>query len=50
MAKRLTSKKKISEMTDYELALNSCYAKDREPRYRDRDIDETARDRVIKLW
>ena len=50
MAKRLTSHKSVSDMTDYELALNSCYAKNREARYRDRELDESARDIAIRLW
>ena len=47
--KRLTSNKKVSEMGMYELAHNSCYAKNRKARYRDFDDDFDARKLAIKL-
>ena len=47
--KRLTSNKKVSEMGMYELAHNSCYAKNRKARYRDFDDDFDARELAIKL-
>lgn len=47
--KRLTSNKNVSEMNMCELAYNSCYAKDRNARYRDYDTDIDARELAIKL-
>ena len=47
--KRLTSNKKVSEMGMYELAHNSCYAKNRKARYRDFEDDFDARKLAIKL-
>lgn len=46
---RLTSNKIISEMSMYELAHNSCYAKDGKARYRDFEEDFDAREMTIKL-
>lgn len=46
---RLTSNKEVSEMSMYELAHNSCYAKDGNARYRDYDTDIDARELAIKL-
>lgn len=46
---RLTSNKSVSEMSMYELAHNSCYAKDGNARYRDYDTDIDARELAIKL-
>lgn len=46
---RLTVNKDVSEMGMYELAHNSCYAKDRNARYRDYDIDIDARELTRKL-
>lgn len=46
---RLTSNKEVSEMSMYELAHNSCYAKDGNARYRDYDTDIDARKLAIKL-
>ena len=47
--KRLTSNKEVSEMGMYELAHNSCYAKDRKARFRDFENDFDARELAIKL-
>lgn len=41
---RLTTNKDVSEMSMYELAHNSCYAKEGWARYRDYEIDIDARD------
>lgn len=41
---RLTTNKNVQEMTMTELAHNCCYAKDRNARYRDFDMDMDARD------
>lgn len=41
---RLTTNKDVSEMGMYELAHNSCYYEDGEARYRDFEIDTSARD------
>ena len=46
---RLTSNKEVSEMSMYELAHNSCYAKDGNARVRDFENDFDARELVIKL-
>lgn len=46
---RLTSNKSVSEMNMYELAHNSCYAKDGIARYRGYDTDIDARELAIKL-
>lgn len=46
---RLTNNKKVSEMSMYELAHNSCYAEDGRARYRDYEIDIDARELTIKL-
>lgn len=47
--KRLTTNKKVNEMSMFELAHNSCYIKDREARYRDYDKDIDARQLAIRL-
>lgn len=47
--KRLTTDKDVSEMEMYELAYNSCYAKDGKARDRDYDTDIDARELAIKL-
>ena len=47
--KRLTNNKPVSEMSMYELAHNSCYAKDRKARVRDFENDFDARELAIKL-
>ncbi len=47
--KRLTSNKEVSEMGMYELAHNSCYAKDRKVRFRDFENDFDARQLTTKL-
>ena len=47
--KRLTSNKEVSEMGMYELAHNSCYAKDRKARFRDFENDFEARQLTTKL-
>lgn len=47
--KRLTSDKPVSEMSMYELAYNSCYAKDERARVRDFKNDFDARELTIKL-
>lgn len=47
---RLTSNKKVSDMSMIELAHNSCYAdNERNARYRDYEMDMDARDFVRKL-
>lgn len=46
---RLTNNKKVSEMSMYELAHNSCYAKDGKARYREYETDIDARELAIKL-
>lgn len=46
---RLTSNKKVSEMSMYELAHNSCYAKEGKARYRDYEMDIDARELTRKL-
>lgn len=46
---RLTSNKSVSEMGMYELAHNSCYAKDGKARVRDFENDSDARELTIKL-
>lgn len=46
---RLTTNKEVSEMNMYELAHNSCYAKDGKARVRDFDNDFDARELAIKL-
>lgn len=46
---RLTTNKDVSEMSVIELAHNSCYAKDRNARYRDFETDIDARELAIKL-
>lgn len=46
---RLTSNKEVSEMSAYELAHNSCYAKYGKARYRDFEYDFDARELAIKL-
>lgn len=46
---RLTSNKSVSEMSMYELAHNSCYAKDGKARVRDFEDDSDARELAIKL-
>lgn len=46
---RLTTNKEVSEMNMYELAHNSCYAKDGKARYRDFEDDFDARELTIKL-
>ncbi len=46
---RLTTNKDVSEMSMYELAHNSCYAKDGRARYRDYDTDIDAREVAKKL-
>ena len=46
---RLTTKKDVSEMGMFELAHNSCYAKDGKARYRDYDLDIDARELTKKL-
>lgn len=46
---RLTTNKEVSEMNIYELAHNSCYAKDGKARYRDFEDDFDARQLAIKL-
>lgn len=46
---RLTTNKDVSEMGMYELAHNSCYAKDGKARYRDYDLDIDARELTRKL-
>lgn len=47
--KRLTTNKPVAEMSMYELAHNSCYAKDGNARYRDFEDDFDARELTIKL-
>lgn len=47
--KRLTTNKEVSGMNMYELAHNSCYAKDGKARYRDFEDDFDARELAIKL-
>ncbi len=47
--KRLTSNKEVLEMSMYELAHNSCYAKDGKARFRDFENDFDARELTIKL-
>lgn len=47
--KKLTSNKEVSEMSMYELAHNSCYAKDGNARYRNFENDFDARELTIKL-
>lgn len=47
--KRLTTNKEVSGMNMYELAHNSCYAKDGKARYRDFEDDFGARELAIKL-
>lgn len=46
---RLTTNKEVSGMNMYELAHNSCYAKDGKARYRDFEDDFDARELAIKL-
>lgn len=46
---RLTTDKKVNEMSMFELAHNSCYVKDGEARYRNYDTDIDARELAIKL-
>ena len=46
---RLTTEKDVKEMGMYELALNSCYAKDGVARYRDFETDIDCRDLARKL-
>lgn len=46
---RLTTDKKVNEMSMVELAHNCCYAKDRKARYRDYDRDIDAREFARKL-
>lgn len=46
---RLTTEKDVKDMSMYELALNSCYAKDKKARYRDYETDIDARDFARKL-
>lgn len=46
---RLTTNKEVSEMNMYELAHNSCYAKDGKARVRDFENDFDARELTIKL-
>ena len=46
---RLTSNKKVSDMSMFELAHNSCYCKDGVARYRDFENDIDARDLVREL-
>lgn len=46
---RLTTNKDVSEMGMCELAHNSCYAKDGEARYRDYEMDMSARDLTREL-
>ena len=46
---RLTSNKAIQEMSMYELAHNSCYAKEGKARVRDYENDFDARELTIKL-
>lgn len=46
---RLTSNKEVSEMSMYELAHNSCYAKDGKARIKDYENDFDARELAIKL-
>ena len=46
---RLTVDKDVSEMGMFELAHNSCYAKDGKARYRDYDLDIDARELTRKL-
>lgn len=46
---RLTSNKEVSEMSMYELAHNSCYAKDGKARVRDYENDFDARELITKL-
>lgn len=47
--KRLTSDKPVAEMGMFELAHNSCYAKNGKARYRDYDTDIDARQLAIHL-
>lgn len=47
--KRLTTNKDVSEMSMYELAHNSCYAKDGKARYRDYNLNIDARKLTRKL-
>ena len=46
---RLTSNKKVSDMSMFELAHNSCYCKDGVARYRDFENDIDARDLAREL-
>ena len=46
---RLTSNKKVSDMSMFELAHNSCYCKDGVARYRDFENDIDARDLTREL-
>lgn len=46
---RLTTDKKVNEMSMVELAHNCCYAKDRTARYRDYDTDIDAREIAKRL-
>lgn len=46
---RLTTEKDVKEMGMYELAHNSCYAKDGKARYRDFETDIDCRDLARKL-
>lgn len=46
---RLTTNKEVTEMNMYELAHNSCYAKEGNARYRDFENDFDARELTIKL-
>lgn len=46
---RLTTNKPTYEMTMLELAYNCCYAKDGEARYRDYEMDMSARDLTREL-
>lgn len=46
---RLTSNKKVSDMSMFELAHNSCYCKDGAARYRDFENDIDARDLAREL-
>ena len=46
---RLTSNKKVSDMSMFELAHNSCYCKDDVARYRDFENDIDARDLAREL-
>lgn len=47
--RRLTTDKKVENMSMVELAHNCCYAKDKKARYRDYDIDIDAREFTRKL-